>query len=54
MLDAFAEVPLGRGLSLTGAVENALDERIVDGIDVRGATLLAQPRTWWAGLRWTG
>lgn len=54
VLDAFAEVPLGRGLSLTGAVENALDERIVDGIDVRGATLLAQPRTWWAGLRWTG
>ncbi|MBZ6377716.1 TonB-dependent receptor [Pacificimonas aurantium] len=54
VVDASAELPLRGGLSLTVAAENLLDERVEDGIDVRGATTLAQPRTLWAGLKWTG
>ncbi len=53
-IDAHAEVPLSRGFALTLSGENLTDTRIEDGIDVRGATTLAQPRTIWAGIRWTG
>ena len=54
VVDGSAALPLAGGLSLTGSVENAFDVRVEDGIDVRGAKSLAQPRTFWAGLRWTG
>ena len=51
-LDADAAIPLDERLTLTLAGENLTDARIEDGIDVRGATTLAAPRTFWIGLRW--
>ncbi|MGB7404877.1 MAG: TonB-dependent receptor, partial [Pacificimonas sp.] len=51
-LDAHADIPLTKGFILTLAGENITDARIEDGIDVRGATTLAQPQTFWAGLKW--
>ena len=54
LVDAHAQLPLGGGFALTGAAENLFDERVEDGIDVRGATTLAQPQTFWVGVRWSG
>ncbi|MGB3721765.1 MAG: TonB-dependent receptor, partial [Pacificimonas sp.] len=53
-VDAHADIPLTSGFALTLSGENITDSRIEDGIDIRGATTLAQPRTFWAGIRWTG
>jgi vitamin B12 transporter len=53
-VDASARVGLWRGLSVEGRVENIGDERVVSGVSADGLTDLAQPRTFWLGLRWEG
>ncbi|MBV7257696.1 TonB-dependent receptor [Pacificimonas sp. WHA3] len=53
-IDAGAAIPIARGFAVTLSGENLTDARIEDGIDIRGATTLARPRTMWAGIKWTG
>ncbi len=53
VVDAHSRLRLSEHVALTAAAENLFDERVEDGIDVRGATTLAQPRTIWVGVRFT-
>lgn len=50
-LDAFVEVPLGHGASLTARAENLFDEEIITR-NSGGSIDLGVPRTLWVGLRW--
>ncbi|MCT2398761.1 TonB-dependent receptor [Novosphingobium mangrovi (ex Huang et al. 2023)] len=50
-LDAFVEVPLGRGASIVLRGENLFDENIITR-NSGGSIDLGVPRTLWAGLRW--
>lgn len=50
-LDLFAQVPLGRGLSLVARAENLFDESIVTR-NSGGAIDLGVPRTVWLGVRY--
>ncbi|MES2754061.1 MAG: TonB-dependent receptor [Pseudomonadota bacterium] len=49
-LDAQLTVPLGRGLSLTGRVENLADARVEAGVAATGVVERATPRTLWLGI----
>ncbi|MBW7946159.1 MAG: TonB-dependent receptor [Sphingomonadaceae bacterium] len=51
-LDAFAEAPLGRGLSLRLAAENLADANVEAGRTSDGIVDRGQPRTFWVGVRW--
>lgn len=52
--DAFAAVPVARGLAIEARGENLADEQVVAGISDDGIVERANPRTLWIGLRWTG
>ena len=52
-LDASAELPLTRGVALTLAAENLLDEEIEAGIADNGLIDRGTPRTLWVGLRFS-
>jgi outer membrane receptor protein involved in Fe transport len=49
-LDAFAEVPLGRGVSAILRAENLTDAAVMTR-NQAGSIDLGAPRTLWAGLR---
>ncbi|WNO52709.1 TonB-dependent receptor plug domain-containing protein [Stakelama saccharophila] len=49
-VDAVAELPLGKGVSLVGRAENLFDETVVTRSDA-GSLDLGTPRTLWIGLR---
>ncbi|MBB4632149.1 TonB-dependent receptor [Sphingosinicella soli] len=51
-LDAFAEAPLGNGLSLRLAAENLTDADVEAGRTSDGIIDRGQPRTVWVGVRW--
>ncbi len=51
-LDAFAEAPLGNGLSLRLAAENLADANVEAGRTSDGIIDRGQPRTLWVGIRW--
>jgi len=51
-LDAFAEAPLGNGLSLRLAAENLADANVEAGRTSDGIVDRGQPRTLWVGIRW--
>ena len=50
-LDAGAEIPLGKRLSLTLRGENLTDTRVEAAISGTGVVERATPRTLWVGLR---
>ena len=52
-IDAFAAMPIARRMQLVLRGENLLDRTVVAGIGGEGIIERAQPRTLWAGLRFT-
>lgn len=53
-LDASARVQITRNIALTARGENLTDTQIVSGISGNGLLDLAQPRTLWVGLAFSG
>ena len=49
-LDAYASVPVTRGLRLIARAENLTDELVVSGISASGIIDRASPRTLWIGI----
>ncbi len=52
--DAYAELPITRGLAIKARAENFTNARVEAGIDGSGIIERATPRTLWIGLRWRG
>ncbi len=52
--DAYAVIPLARGLAIEARGENLTDALVVAGISGAGIVERATPRTLWLGLRWRG
>ncbi len=52
-VDGFAQLPIFKGLSLVGRIENIFDEAVVTR-QVGTSVDLGAPRTLWIGLRFTG
>jgi outer membrane cobalamin receptor len=50
-MDAVAEIPVGRAVTLVLRAENLLDARIETGIATSGLVTLGTPRTLWVGAR---
>lgn len=53
-LDAVADVPLGRGISVQLRGENVFDARVEAAVSVAGVVERASPRTLWLGVRFSG
>ena len=52
-VDGFASVPVGRGVSVVGRVENLFDKTVITR-NAGGSMDLGTPQTFWIGLRFAG
>ena len=53
-VDAVADVPLGRGVSVQVRAENLFDARVEAAMSASGVVERASPRTLWLGVRFVG